>query len=191
MNEFPQYLQTRRPFSWWLEEVTNFMKPCKMLHGRSPLQHVVKRARHEAYAVLAVKSNHGDWVKMEKERLFVVGCHRDAGHEAGAQFIMNFFLESQRTRRVNPPRELWEVVPLLEWVEPLQSPAMQDMQEWNPLFRCCSFCSLLSVLSSNAMFCFASSHGLSCVLFLICGGFVLRFALMRQERRNTFNSGAA
>ena len=85
MVHFVQYCRVRAPFMFWVEEVLGFLTPLAALDGLSPCQVLVQKLEVVGYSCEAVKLDHEIWIRNTRGRVWIIGCHRDAGGRAGAR----------------------------------------------------------------------------------------------------------
>ena len=96
MRQYLDYIDYKRPRSFWLEEVKGFLVALKSLGGISPCQQLVNDLKIRNYYCEAIVLNHSTFVKNSRERVFLIGCEDGedgAGGAAGARDVRDTVLE--------------------------------------------------------------------------------------------------
>ena len=93
MSEFGQYLDVRKPRSFYIEEVKGFLTPLKALGGRSPCDVFVADCMKRGYGCQVLKLDHRAFIKASRDRVVVVGCGAEDGGMEGALDCRDAVLE--------------------------------------------------------------------------------------------------
>ena len=82
-EEFERYLDSRNPGSFWLEEVTGFLRKLAVLGNKSACELVKKQCERRRYSVRILIIDHATFVNIRRDRVFMVGVHaREGGQKA-------------------------------------------------------------------------------------------------------------
>ena len=109
MSEFFDYLRSRRPRSWWIEEVERFNAMNKKT-GKTYLQEFVEQCARLQYFVRVIKLNHSTWIGVGRGRLFVLGVGADCGGRKAVEWIVEVITASTAYRELAPPTAVWSLI---------------------------------------------------------------------------------
>ena len=115
MIQFEQYLRARVPYMFWVEEVLGFLSELSALEGRSPCAVLVEQLGRIGYSCEAVKLDHELWIRNTRGRVWLIGCHRDAGGAAGARAARDIVVKAhakllEMNGSINPTPGVLDVV---------------------------------------------------------------------------------
>ena len=98
------------------KEVTSFQDMDRR-RGVSYLEQFAKACSSAGYAIRAVRADHGHWCEMPRDRLWILGFSKDAGHARGADWAVAGFEEVLAKRTMLPPTPAFTVVDPLDPAE--------------------------------------------------------------------------
>ena len=110
MTEFMEYVASRKPRSFWCEEVDRFIRQDPRT-GESYVKSFMRKGKALGYAMRALILDHNVWIELPRRRIYVIGVGPEMGHSAGADFIISQMKEIQEYRMLTPPTaafDLWD-----------------------------------------------------------------------------------
>ena len=108
---FPLYLQTRRPFSWWVEETDAFVSRKDRITGETALAMFGRKCARYGHAVRAILCDHLVFVDLPMIRVIIIGVHADAGGARAADWALEQLQEVMDFRKMHgPPTKLTDIV---------------------------------------------------------------------------------
>ena len=111
---FLEYLGSRKPGSWFVEEVPGFGHVDSHLkHNGVPESHLcnwVRQVCNMGYSVRVLEVKHEIWVQNRRTRLLLVGCSAAHGGGAGASWIAEALQAIMQRRSLQRALSVWDLV---------------------------------------------------------------------------------
>ena len=114
MIKFVNYLRSRRPGSFWLEEVWGFCRKLKILDYKSAIEVVAELCEAEGYACEALGINHGTFITISRPRVFLIGVHQREGGRRAARWIARHVAACMEVRSSTAPTAWLSIVDIAE-----------------------------------------------------------------------------
>ena len=93
-------------FAIW-EEVMEFATKKDPASGKTYMQQLSKKMKDLGYSMAAIKANHGVFVDVSKERLWMIQAHESAGGMDAANWIVQCMDQFYKARAEVPPADIW------------------------------------------------------------------------------------
>ena len=113
-QEFEKYLDSRDPGSFWMEEVTGFLRRLAVLGNKSACELVKKQCERRRYSVRVLIIDHGTFVNIRRERVFLIGVHEREGGMKAVIWVVKQISAALDFRARTPPSRWLEVVNLYD-----------------------------------------------------------------------------
>ena len=85
------------------------------------------------YTIRAIRINHDVFADIPRERLFLIGVSKQAGHSRAAEWMVDFLASALSQQRMSAPLSVWDVVQPDGHDERSRRPQVEDLL----LFMCC------------------------------------------------------
>jgi len=109
MSDFSEYLCTRQPLGWWIEEVDSFDQINPEI-GISFLHQFVRQNAQYGYAIRAIILDHALFSEVPRRHIYCLGAGTEMGHAQGADQILKSIGEIVKFRQLTPPTPLFAVI---------------------------------------------------------------------------------
>lgn len=138
-EELPKYLSSRRPSSWWAEEVEGVDRTdCRT--GETYLYQLVVACENLKYSVQVVIIDHAVWIAVPRKRIYILGFSEEAGGAKAAKWAAERVVQVIQFReQQGPGADVWKVVQShdqeLSWI--MDSKALSPPQNTlTPISKC-------------------------------------------------------
>ena len=101
MVEFTDYLASRHPLGFLVEEVDSFAHTDA--RGQSPLREFATKTNKLGYAIRALLLDHHTWIDVPRVRVWIIGVGQELGHSVAADWMVEKIEEITKHRKLAPP----------------------------------------------------------------------------------------
>ena len=108
-EKLPQYVDMRRPRSFWLEEVETLNRIDRR-SGQTYLEAICNKLADLDYDIRVLSLPHADWVELPRTRLFIIATSAETGGAKGADWIVQAIGAMLTARKQQPPTAVWDVI---------------------------------------------------------------------------------
>ena len=110
MDGLMEYVENRKPYVLWIEEVDGFMRQLAVLGHRSPCSVVVEALKSKGYAVTVLRMNHEIYIAAKRPRVFLVAVSKECGGQRGCEFVESTVEAMLMRRQTGPTMTLWDTI---------------------------------------------------------------------------------
>ena len=97
MRGLEEYLTVRQPHGFWIEEVKGILKT-NPVTGKRYMDEVASAVANKGYSIRVLVLNHNTWIKLARERVFLLGWHQHSGGKHAADWAAAAVLRVTRIR---------------------------------------------------------------------------------------------
>ena len=97
VRQLEEYLAVRSPHGFWIEEVNGILNR-NPVTGNRYMDEVASVVANRGYSIRVLVLNHNTWIKLARERVFLLGWHHCSGGKHAADWASAAVLRVTRIR---------------------------------------------------------------------------------------------